>query len=272
MTILVTGASGTVGSSMVRQLHEAGLPVRALSRNPGRVRFPAGVDVREGDLERPETVAPALEGVNGLHLIQIGGDDYRLLETAPRLLELARAAGVSHVALLGGGGEEAVEQAVQAGGIDWTLLRPHEFMANTLEWAESIREESLVRAPFSQWRSAMIHEDDIAAVSVAALTQAGHAGQIYTLTGPEPVLRVDAVRTIATALGREIGFEELTVAQARTWYLSQGYPADVVDWLLDLGDDPHGAMAEVSPDVERVLGRPGLGFARWAGHNVEKFR
>ncbi|MCE6997550.1 hypothetical protein LZG04_22520 [Saccharothrix sp. S26] len=105
---------------------------------------------------------------------------------------------------------------------------------------------------------------------VEALVEDGHAGRTYWPTGPEPVRRRDAVRMIGEAIGREVGFVEPTAGQARELW-REVYPAEVIEWFLEMGRHPEG-NSWVSPDVERVLGRPGLTFDRWARDHAADFR
>ncbi|MEV1289480.1 NAD(P)H-binding protein [Micromonospora sp. NPDC049679] len=283
MPILVTGATGTVGSSLVHQLVDAGHEVRALSRNPASpaaTRLPKQVEVVEGDFAKPESLIPALRGVDRMHLVAIDG--YGPLTTGPQILELAKQAGVRRITHLGHNdpsrddddpieaSHRALHKAVEGSGLEWTYLFPGEFMANTREWAPSIKAEGVVRAPFGNWSSAMVHEADIAALAMAALLDDGHAGRTYTPTGPEPVQRVDAVRMIGDALGRDIRFIELTPEQAREHW-KDIYPEYVIEWFLEMGNHPNG-NAWVSPDVERVTGRPGRTLAQWAFDHADDFR
>src|SRR5687768_17365163 len=198
MKFLISGATGTVGREIVNQLAEAGHTVRALTRNPDAL-FPDGVERVVGDLSRPETIAAALEGVTGLHLINFDGTGAGSspLETGRQILALAKQAGVKRVTVLLGGEVGSFEQAVQESGLDWTFLQPVEFMANYLGRAELIHSEGIVRQPFAHRRSAMVHEADIAAVAVTALSEVGHGGQTYTITGPEALTVPQAADTIA---------------------------------------------------------------------------
>ncbi|MFC4013886.1 NmrA family NAD(P)-binding protein [Nonomuraea purpurea] len=271
MTILVTGATGTVGRQIVAQLVERGEHVRALTRNPEKAAFPAPVEVAYGDLAVPGSLGPALEGVTGLHLITFGGDDYAPLPNGPELVELAAKAGVTRVSVLSGWDETSVEQALRAGEIGWTRLLCVEFMANALEWVGSIREEGVVRV-FGNHPGAVVHEADIAAVAVAALVEEGHAGKAYTITGPETLTPAQRVRLIGAAVGREIGFEELTEESYRASMRGWGADDDYIEFAVQLGANPPQMGSVVVPTVEDVTGRRGRTFAQWVAENADKFR
>lgn len=271
--ILVTGATGTVGRQVVAELLARGHRVRALTRDAAKATFPAGVEAVEGDLTEPDSLAPALEGVSGLHLITFGGAAFTPLQTGPRILELARAAGVRRVTVLHGGGPTPLEDAVRAAdGVDWTVLMPVEFMANALEWAAGITATGEVREPFVSRLSAMVHEGDIGAVAAVALTEEGHAGQEYMITGPEVLTVGDKVKTLAAAVGRKIALVELTeeeaVAQWRAAHLTQ----DVIDFLLEAYGNTPEVGRTVSGTVEKVTGRPARTFAQWTAEHAGAFR
>ncbi|MEU6687139.1 NAD(P)H-binding protein [Streptomyces sp. NPDC046832] len=270
--ILVTGATGTVGRQVVAELLDRGHEVRALTRDAAKASFPAGVEVVEGDLTEPDGLAPALAGVTGLHLITFGGAASSPLETGPRILEIARSAGVRRVTVLHGGGPTPLEDAVRAAdGVDWTVLMPVEFMANALEWADGIVTNGEVREPFVDRLSAMVHEGDIGAVAAVALTREGHGGQEYVITGPEVLTVADMVRTIAAAAGREITLVELTEAEAVTQWRAAGLPEDVIGFLLMVyGNTPEEGRT-VSGTVEKITGRPARTFAGWAAEHAELF-
>ncbi|CCH31542.1 NmrA family protein [Saccharothrix espanaensis DSM 44229] len=272
--ILVTGATGTVGGSVVRQLSAAGVEVRALTRDPSRAVLPAGVEVVAGSFAEPSSLLPALRGVSRVHLVSTDGD-------GPEIMDVLVRAGVERVTHLGHDDPSRSDddpfeswhrryrKAVEASGLAWTHLFPGEFMANTREWIGSVRAESVVRAPFGDWATALVHEDDIAAIVVKALLEDGHAGRTYRPTGPEPVVRRDAARLIGEAVGRPVRFEELTPDQAREHWRGV-YPPEVVEWFLELGGQSDG-MGWVSPDVPQVLGRPGRTYARWTRDHAAEF-
>jgi uncharacterized protein YbjT (DUF2867 family) len=281
MPILVTGATGSVGGSLVRQLVAAGHAVRALTRHPDSAAarsFPPDVEVVRGDFDDPPSLRPAFRGVDRMHLVAMGGT----LDRGEEILALAHAAGVRRLTHLGHddfsrddddpleADHRTLRRAIERSGLEWTHLFPGEFMTNTWEWAGSIRTESVVRAPFPRWNSSMVHEADVAAVAAVALTEDGHAGRTYMPTGPAPIRRVDAVRAIAAAIGRDITFVELTPDEARERYLPL-YGEQVTEWFLEMGRNPE-TNATVLPDVADVTGRPGRTFAQWAIEHANDFR
>ncbi|MFH8881681.1 NAD(P)H-binding protein [Streptomyces californicus] len=272
MTILVTGATGTVGRRVVEQLLARGEQVRALTRAPERAAFPAGVEVVGGDLEDPASLAPALRGVTGLHLITFGGEFFTPLETGGEILALAEEAGVRRVTVLHGGGDTPMETAVRASGFAWTVVMPVEFMANALEWAPGIRSEGVVREPFVDRLSAMVHESDIGAVAAVALSEDGHGGQEYLITGPEALTVRDKTTAIGAARGADVALVELTEEQALENWRGQGMPEDLIAFLIDVYRDTPPEGRTVVGTVEKVTGRPARTFAQWAGEHAHLFR
>lgn len=269
MTYLVTGATGKAGRHAVTALLAAGQEVRALTRNPAKADFPPEVEVVKGDLTDPATVP--FDGVTGIHLLTVGGDDYATLTTGAELVRRAEQAGVRKVAVLWNGDVGPVEEAVAASGLEWTRLQPTDFMGNTLHLAPTIRAEALVREPFADVPSAVVDEADVGAVSAAVLAQDGHAGRSYTLTGPEALTARQRVARLGAAIGKELTFVELTEAQARTRWRDQGMSEDMIDTLAAWQSDPPPHAYTVTNTVAEILGRPPRTFDEWAAEHVLPF-
>ncbi|MFE9246971.1 NAD(P)H-binding protein [Nocardiopsis sp. NPDC006938] len=272
MTFLIAGATGTVGSEIVRRLAAAGHPVRALTRDARRARpgLPEGAEAVQGDLTDPESVAPHLEGVDGLHLITFGGDDHAPLETGPRLVELAREAGVRRVTVLSDFYEGGVQEALRASALTWTFLNPVEFMANLLEHAEEIRAEGVMRVSRDH-PSAMVHEADIAAVAVAALTEDGHGGQAYLISGPEALTPEDQAARLSAATGRTVTPVRLDPEENARRLRERGHDEEYVAFALDLAANPPEVGGRVQDTVPRVTGRSGRTLAQWAAEHAAEF-
>lgn len=274
MTILVTGATGTVGQHVTELLVQRGASVRALTRNPERARakLPEGVEIATGDLMKPETLEDVLQGVKALFLIISSDEPNADLNTDPQVLALAEAAGVKRVVVLVGYEEGPVEEALRASCMQWTLVKPVEFMANVLaDWRETIRTEGVVREFYGDALSARVHEGDIAAIAVEALLGDSHHGRSYPLTGPEALTRREAVRAIATAIGKDIVFVELTEEEARQKWRDQGYDEESVEFFVQMAKNPPENGYTVLPTVEQVLGRPARTFAEWAIEHKREF-
>jgi uncharacterized protein YbjT (DUF2867 family) len=270
MTILVTGATGNVGRPLVEQLIAAGHRVRALTRDPARAELPAGAEPVAGDLTNAASVPFA--GVDAVHLITFNGADFSPLTNGPELMGLAERAGVRRVTVLKGDvAKSPLEEAVEASGLEWTHLGPAEFMSNALEWADSVRTEGVVREAFPESRSAMVHDGDIAAVAATALTTAGHAGQVYWLTGPEVLTPPEKVATIASVLGRAVRYVELTKDEIVAQWRGEGYSAEDIEFFVTMRTNPPEAGYTVLPTVAEVTGRPARTFAQWVRENAAAF-
>lgn len=271
MRILVMGATGTVGRHLVGQLREQGHQVRALTRNATWAAFANGIEVFEGDLTQPEAVAPAFEDVEAVHFINFSGDDYAALETGPALVRFAEAAGVKRATVLGAGEDGPLEQALRSSGIASTILMPVEFMSNAFDCAESIRSEGVVRQAFATRRSAMVHEADIAAVAATVLTNDGHGGKKYTITGPEVLTPLQMAAQIGERIGRPIDFVELTEAEARALWQGQGFSEETIEFFVWA----HGNTPEIGytvlPTVSEITGKPARTFAQWIDENAGAF-
>ncbi|NUW33747.1 NAD(P)H-binding protein [Nonomuraea sp. SMC257] len=275
MTILVTGARGHVARSLVRQLLAAGQPIRAAGRDPGAARVPAGVETTHCDLADPGTFDQALAGVGKVFLYAEprGVDDF---------VAAAASAGVEHIVLLSAllhdpASADAIsrmhgdaERAVTRSGVAWTFLRPGGFATNTLQWAPSVRAEGVVRDPFPESRSAPVHEADIAAVAVRALTEPGHEGAAYTLTGPELVTRRRQAELIGDAVGRPVRFDvqdlEHYRAELSAWTTPQVAEAVIRETAAAV-DRP----APPTDTVAKVTGRPARTYGEWARDHAADF-
>ncbi|GAA3990288.1 NAD(P)H-binding protein [Allokutzneria multivorans] len=271
MTILVTGATGTIGSAVVEELLRRGHRVRALTRDAAAANLPGDVEVVEGDLTEPETVEPALRGVTAVHLLSATGSDVIPLATGPRLVELARRAGVRRVTVLATGTDGPVEQALRESDLEWTVLLPIDVMSNTLGWAQSIRDAAVVEEPYGARRTASVDIADFAAVVATVLANGGHAGKSYRVTGPEGLTPADKVRAISAATGRELGFTELTDEQARGLWRSQGWPEEGIDFMLTMWATVPATVGVPTSVVQDVTGRQPRTFADWAAENASLF-
>jgi uncharacterized protein YbjT (DUF2867 family) len=270
--IVVTGATGNVGRPLVRALAAAGEQVTAVSRGVSAADVPPGVRVRRADLAEPASFESVVDGAEALFLMLSGA-----FLPLDEVLGRARSAGVGRVVLLSSQGvatgrlPAVLEDSVRASGLEWTMLQPGAFASNALAWAESVRANREVAAPFGDVALPVVDPDDIAAVAATALRDSAHAGASYVLTGPEPSTPKQQAAAIGEALGEPVRFVAQTRAEARAEML--GFmPPEIVEVTLDIVGTPTRAEQRVSPDVERVLGRPPRPFAEWASRNAAAFK
>ena len=257
---LVIGATGKTGRRVAEKLRQKGLSVRAVSRST-EIPF---------DWNSQSTWAAALDGIDSAYVtyqpdIALPG----AVDVIRAFLAAAKAAGVKHVVLLSGRGEEeaeAAERVLQASGLDWTVLRASWFMQNFSE--NYMRDELLsgsLTLPVGPTKEPFIDADDIADVAVAALTEAGHRNRLYELTGPELFSFNEAVSEIAGATGRTLSFHPVSFADYEAALREQALPEDVITLLRYLFTELFdGRNANVAHGVEEALGRKPRRFADFA--------
>ncbi|WP_290056803.1 SDR family oxidoreductase [Amycolatopsis solani] len=278
--IVVTGATGNVGRPLTRALAEAGQQVTAVSRHAADV--PDGVRHVVGDLADPAGLEPVLAGAKALFLL-LSGDLHAVGAAPAGVIGRAARAGVGRIVLLSTLGVvtrpfgttriamRALEDAVREAGVDWAVLRPGGFASNALWWAESVRTQGVVAAPFGDTGVPVVDPVDIAEVAAACLLDDRHAGGVYELTGPAVITPRQQAAAIADALGSPVRFHELSRAEAKAG-MTRSMPAELADDTLDILGAPSPAEVRVSPDVERVLDRAPRTFADWAARNAAAFR
>ncbi len=273
--ILVTGATGNVGGELVKVLAEAGQPVRGLTRSRQPV-LPDGVEPVVGDLDRPESLASALDGVRAVFLLA----GYRDM---PGVLAEIRRAGVERVTLMtsgaaaGGDLTNAVERdqirsetTVRESGVAWTILRPSGFHSNALRWLPQLTAGDVVRAPFADVPIASIDPYDIAAVAAKTLTASGHEGRTYRLTGPESLLPAEQIRILASVLERPLRLEPQSDDEARA-DLNRIMASEYVDALFEFFVDGTYDDSKVLPTVEELTGNRPRSFDQWAITHADAF-
>ena len=257
---LVLGGTGKTGRRVARRLRARGIPVRVGSRS-GQPPFDWGNRV---------TWAPALRDVNSAYVsyypdIAAPG----AVDTVGAFARLAVGRGVRRLVLLSGRGEaeaERAEQAVRDSGADLTILRSTWFSQNFSEdyLLEPVLSGELA-LPAGDTPEPFVDADDIADVAVAALTQDGHAGQIYELTGPRLLTLAEAAAEISKAAGREIRYVSVSAEEYAATAARQGVPGEVIDLLTYLfGEVLDGRNAHLADGVRRALGREPRDFTDYA--------
>jgi uncharacterized protein YbjT (DUF2867 family) len=280
--VLVVGATGNIGRHVVEALRQAGASVRALARRPAAAGLPADVEVIAGDLTAPESLEPALDGIDTAFLLWTAPPATaeavvgRVAARARRVVLLSSPHQTPHpffqqpnpLALF----HAELDRLVAGAGVEWTILRPGMFASNAIGWwAEMMRQGDVVRWPHGQAETAPIDERDIAAVAVRALLEDGHVGRSYVLTGPQSLTQVAQVEAIGEALGMHLRFEELSPDGFREATAGR-WPERAVEMLLAAWGATLGHRAYVTSTVAEVTGTPARSFRHWARDHADAFR
>jgi uncharacterized protein YbjT (DUF2867 family) len=281
--ILVTGATGHVGSALTRELDALGADVRVLVRDPARAAaLPARAERVTGDLGVPATLGPALAGADRLFLLVPGVG----LEHTANALAAARTARVKHIVLLSsfnvlgdpmpamGRWHHEREEMIRASGVPATFLRPGGFATNALEWAPAIRAGGHVLDAVSPGRYSVVDPADIAAVAALVLTEDGHAGRAYVPTGAEVFTVPEQVAVISAAVGRDIEVRRAGTPEEalRSRYPDGAPPALAAAMLAALELMRADTAGFRTTAVADLLGREPRAFADWCARNAAAFR
>lgn len=279
--ILVSGATGTTGGQVVRHLKDQGADFRALVRSQEKADTlgAAGVQSVIGDFESPETLDTALEGVDHAFLVTPASE--RQVELEANFIDAAKRAGVEHVVKLSVLGADPAgpvrfavshaesEQHLKDSGLGYTILRPNSFLENLLAFGPSIAAEGVFYSSIGEAPISHVAVSDIGASAASALTEPGHEGETYILTGPAPVTyEGDVAPILAETLGREVRHQAVSDSDARKAMLGMGVPEYVVGGLLELFEIYRaGYAAEAHPGVQQATGRGAKPYDEWAKEN-----
>ncbi|MCM2279491.1 MAG: SDR family oxidoreductase [Oligoflexia bacterium] len=270
-TILVFGASGSVGGELVRLLRERKLPVRATTGKQAHEKD--GVEYRHVNLVTGEGVSEAFAGVDKAFILSPAGyaDQHAVLSP---LIREARRRKLSKVVQLSAFGVEAnettpmgrAELELSRSGLAYNALRPNWFMQNFQTfWAHGIRERGKISLPAGDAKVSFIDTRDIAAVAAKLLTTTEFDNRAFTLTGPEAIDHARAAELISEATGRKVSYEDIRPEEFRSGLLAAGVPADYTEFLVTImGYLKAGYSAVVTEEVNRILGRAPASFAAYA--------
>jgi len=282
--ILVTGASGTVGSEVVKALVARKAPVRAGYRSRPQ-NVPSGVETVALDYDRAETLAPALRGVESVFLLSSTTGPSELLDREGRVVDEAKRAGATRIVKLSVIGapegrfqfarwHRPVEQYVEASGLSWTHLRPNGFMQNMINYkGDTVRGQSAIYAAVGDAAISHVDARDIGEAAARVLTEGGHDGQAYDLTGPEALTYGQVAEALTAALGRAIRYVPITVEQFKAGAVAAGVPEVYADALADLDRAyAEGIASRVADGVKRLTGRDPISFDAFARDYASSMR
>jgi len=279
--LLITGATGNVGSELVKDLTAAGVTPRVLVRDASKA--PAGTQGVVGDFSDPDSLKRALDGVDTAFLLAPFLPTMVDLQAA--FIAAAKEAGVKHIVKLSamGTGADApvallrwhasAEAVLKESGIAWTCIQPNGFMQNLLGMANLIKTQGIIPAPAADARISHIDIRDIAASIASTLTSTGHEGKTYVLSGPAAITYDEMAADVSAAIGRAVSYVPITSEQFVGSLTSMGMPA----WMADGLDELYafyrtGAGSKVTADVEQLTGRPAIPFAQFAKDFAQAFR
>ncbi|GAB3252339.1 SDR family oxidoreductase [Larkinella harenae] len=284
-SILITGATGTVGTQVAQQLAGRGIPFRALVRSREKATQWAtlpGVQLVTGDLSDPESVRAALEGIERAFLLTNSSEQAEQLQI--NFVELARQVGVKHLVKLSQLAADphspvrflryhaVVEQAIRQSGLTYTFLRPNLFMQGLIGFRDSIVKQGAFFATAGKAAVSIIDSRDIAAVAVEALLNSEHEGKVYDLTGPEALTHPQIAELLSEGLGRSVAYIDVQPAAMRQGLLAAGFPTWQTDGLLeDYAHYARGEASAVSSVVQDVLGRKPRGFQSFVKEYASEF-
>ncbi|HEX6043752.1 MAG TPA: SDR family oxidoreductase [Pyrinomonadaceae bacterium] len=274
--ILITGATGQIGSFLVEQLLAQDKEPQLLTRSHFKARDfrERGIRTFVGDFDAPETLYPPLGGVDKLFLLSEA--DPRQVELQGNMIEAARQMGVRHIVKLSAScaGPDlptpikrwhyATEQHIISTGIPYTFLRPNCFMQNTLKWARTIREKDLFYMPIEDAVVSQVDVRDIAAVAAVVLTSNGHEGQTYEITGAEALSFEEVAYQFSEALGRRIRYVRVSFEESRRHMIESG----MEEWLASAVTQTYrfmkdGGAAHISDVVARLTGSEPIAFSEF---------
>jgi uncharacterized protein YbjT (DUF2867 family) len=275
--ILVTGATGKNGKEVIRQLAALGQRVRALVRNPARAANLAGpnVELAEGDFDRPETLAKAVQGVEQAFLLTPVAEHSVQWQRA--FIRAALRARVKHVVKFSGMGASArsesellrqhaeTDELLRGSGLPFTILQPNSFYQNILSSADTIKAQGKFYWPLKRAKQSIVDVRDINAVAAKVFTSPGHEGKTYVITGPEALTFDEVAEKLSSIIGRKIDYVDVLLAAAADGMRKSGMPEWDVRAVSELlGYFASGAAASVTDTVPRLLGRPAISFEQFA--------
>jgi len=281
--ILVTGATGRVGSLVVDELLRSGAAVRALVRRPGEASLASTVEVAAGDFAAPASLDSALTGVAAVFLVwttsPATAQDVvaRIASQARRVVYLSAPFRTPHPFFQQPNPArvmaERMEQLSEASGLEWTYVRSGMFAGNARHfWGPQIRTADVVRWPYLDSSTAPTDERDVAAVAVRTLCERGHAGKEYVVTGPQSLTQAEQILTIGRAIGRSLRVEEISANDAQSELLPAFGSPVVVQMLLDAWAAAVGQPAFVTSTSADLTGTPARTFLQWATDHAQEFR
>src|SRR6266496_4936183 len=280
-TVLVTGATGTVGRNVAKLLSKKGAAVRAGVRDQAKARKQFGADIALAtfDFEAAASFPGALKDVEKVFLLPPPMPNQ--VEVANAFVDAAKRAGVRHIVKLSAIGADASppytfgkwhaanEQHIRESGLAFTFLRPNSFMQNFITYFPP--RDGAIYLPWGTGTASFVDTRDVGSVAAEVLTSDGHEEKTYTLTGPAALGIADVARILSEAAGREFKYVDIPEGAARDGMLQAGMPKWLVEAVMDLhAVNKQNRWSAVTADIEKVAGNPPTDFAQFARDHAEK--
>ncbi len=271
MTILITGATGTIGTQLIKELNAKGATFYSMTSKPSNA-----ANTRVASFDDVASLTKAFTGIKTLFvLLPLAANK---LELARNVATAAKAAGVQHIVRSSGAGADAassfalprlqgqIDDMLSATGIACTFLRPAGFMQNYATYQAEQVKAGLISAAHGDAKKSMVDARDIAAVAATILINpAGHAGKAYTLTSNDSLSEVESAAILATATGKPVHYEAISNETAINGMKQWGLPQEVIDVMASLNDIVSaGYAAGTTSDVQTLLARAPISFAQFA--------
>src|SRR6266446_10489952 len=281
--VLLTGATGTIGRDVARQLSGKGVSVRAGVRDQAKARkqFGSNIAITPFDFENKKTFSEALEGVEKVFLLPPLLPNQ--MEVMNVFVDAAKRAGVRHIVKLSAIGVDdetqptavkwhgANERHIRESGVAYTFLRPNSFMQNFITYFPP--RNGAIYLPWGNGTASFVDTRNIASVAAEVMTSHGHEEKIYTLTGPAALGIADVARILSEAAGREFKYVDVPEDAARDGMLQAGVPKWQAEALMELhAINKQSRWSAVTSDIEKVTGNPPTDFAQFAHDHADKFR
>lgn len=281
--ILITGATGTNGREVVKVFAARGVVGKVMVRSPkASGELPLGITAVPGDFDDEASLTRALSGIERAFLLT--PSTAHAEEQQLRFVAVAARVGVRRIVKLSQFAASpdspvrflryhaAVEEAIRASGLQWTFLRPNLFMQGMLQFAGMVRDKGMIAAPIDDARVSVVDVRDNAVVAAAALTEEGHAGRIYTLTGPEALTHAEMATKLGAATGRPIAFADASEDDMRQAMAAVKMPEWQIEGLIeDYAHYRRGEAAEIAMGVREATGRESRAFDDFARDYAEAF-
>lgn len=282
--ILITGASGTAGRAVMKEVAKSGAKHRAMYRSSAEAaKAPSGTETVIADFAKKDTLGAALRDVDRVYLVCSPIPE--LVELEGNMIDACLEAGVKHVVLNSAMGaadyeksfpswHRKVEDKLRGTRLSWTILRPNSFHQNTLTYyAPSIRAEGAFYGAMGNARVSFLDISDIAAVATNTLRDDGHAGKVYELNGPEALTYTELAEKMARHAKRPVQYVNIPVEAQRKSMLEQGMPQWQVTALLDLQQYyVNGQGGNTDGVLEGLLGRAPITMDQFLEENRADFR